>query len=264
MKILKKFQSAINVLSQKDGLHRILVILRDQYSLPIPQSSRSRWKAGIDSEINFWDSYFRTKGLKWSDDYQSRFDPELPLQARVASLLPAALSEVNILDVGAGPLTYLGKKLHGKNINISAVDPLADEYDKILKKYKINPLIHTKKCDAEKLEKVFPRNAFDLVFARNCIDHSYCPEKAIISMINILKKNCYVLLEHIPNEAENENYKGLHQWNFSRSNNGDFLISSKLGEVNMTRKYADLCDISCEIIDEGGNGAWLITKILKK
>lgn len=264
MKIFKKIQSAGNIITQKYGFHRFISILKGQYKLPIPQSSHSKWKAGIESEVEFWDSYFRTKGLKWSDDYQSRFNPDLPLQSRVVSLLPESLSEIHILDVGAGPLTYLGKKSPGKKLKITAVDSLADEYEKIFDKYHINPLVKTRKADAENLKKIFPQNSFDLVFARNCIDHAYHPENAIKSMIGILKKGCFLLLEHIPNEAENENYQGLHQWNFSRSNNGDFLISSKLGEVNMTRKYADLCDISCEIIDEGGNGAWLITKILKK
>jgi SAM-dependent methyltransferase len=264
MKILKKIQSVTKILSEKEGLHRAFTILRTRYGVPIPQSAHSKWRAGIDSEIKFWDNYFATQGLKWPDDYKRRFDSELTLQPRVASLVPDTLRKIYILDVGAGPLTYLGKKLPGKEINIIAVDPLADAYDEIFKKYDIKPLVHTKKATAENLEKVLSREIFDIVFARNCIDHAFSPENAILSMINVVKKNCYVLLEHIPNEAENENYEGLHQWNFSQNAEGDFLITSKSKMINMTKKYSNHCKITSELVYEEHNIGWLITKILKK
>jgi SAM-dependent methyltransferase len=263
MNILRKARSVKELLAEKDGLHRILAVLRSQYRLPIPQSARSKWKAGIESELVFWDSYFRTKGLQWADTYEIRFDPALPLQPRPADLIPRALTEVHILDVGAGPLTYLGKTLPGKQLRITAVDPLADEYDRILEKYQVRPLVRTKRLDAEGLTAEIQSNTYDLAFARNCIDHAYNPEKAILQMIEVVKKGSYVLLEHRPNEAENERYRGLHQWNFSASDNGDFWISSKSSNVNMTRKYAAICSITCEMVDEGSDGAWLITRIRK-
>jgi SAM-dependent methyltransferase len=263
MNILRKARSAFEILGEKDSFHRILSILRSQYGLPIPQSAYSKWKAEIESELGFWDSYFRTKGLQWADTYGVRFDPDLPLQSRPTALIPRSLTEVHILDVGAGPLTYLGKKCAGKQLCITAVDPLADEYDRILDKYQVQPLIRTKRLVAEDLTKEFPSNTFDLVFARNCIDHAYNPERAILQMIEVVKKGSYVLLEHRANEADNENYQGLHQWNFSISTNGDFWISSKSKELNMTTKYAAICTITCEMIDEGLADAWLITRIQK-
>ncbi len=86
-------------------------------------------------------------------------------------------------------------------------------------------------------------------------------------MVDVAKNSRYVLLEHRPNEAENEKYWGLHQWNFSMSDKGDFIISSKhmKMEINMTEKYAELCIITCEIVNERtGDGDWLITRIKKK
>ena len=83
-------------------------------------------------------------------------------------------------------------------------------------------------------------------------------------MIDVVKNNRYVLLEHRPNEAEYENYSGLHQWNFSMTSKGDFLISSKFKNVNMTKKYEKLCSITCEIVDEDKVGALLITRIKKR
>jgi SAM-dependent methyltransferase len=92
----------------------------------------------------------------------------------------------------------------------------------------ISPPIRTRKGYAEKLSKLFSANSFDFVLARNCVDHCYSPEKAMLEMLRVVRKNCNVLMIHYPNEGSNANYTGLHQWNFS-SEGGDFIISSKKG-----------------------------------
>ncbi len=61
------------------------------------------------------------------------------------------------------------------------------------------------KLEAEKITVRFKENIFDLVFARNSINHSYFPEISVLEMIKVIKKNCYVLLLHRTNEAEQEN-----------------------------------------------------------
>jgi SAM-dependent methyltransferase len=259
---LHKAKTAAKLLFQPGGISRILDCLPTSLS----RRTKLRWEAGVSSEVEFWDSWFRTKGLAWGHLYGERLDPNFALQSRPAALLaeqPKA-GRVRILDVGAGPLTYLGKKSGTREIEIVAVDPLASEYDRILAKYQISPLVKTERLDAEKLSARFARGTFDLVTARNCIDHSYSPEKAILQMIHVVKPKCYVLLEHLENEAHNENWQGLHQWNFSLSANGSFIISSRLNQVNFTEKYARLCSISCERINENKQGPWLITKIRKK
>lgn len=261
MSIFHKINTVIKVFSE-EGFNGIFSILKSKYGLPIPHNQKSKWKEGIKSEIQFWDGYFKTKGYQWDNDYRNRLTHDLPLQQRPAALLSQQM-KVYILDVGAGPLTILGKVFEGKDINIVAVDPLAHEYDKILDKYQVQPLVRTQRIAAEDLIQKFPRNTFDLVFARNCIDHVYNPEKAVLQMLHIVKRGSYVLLEHHPNEAKKENYSGLHQWNFSVSASGDFLISSKFNTVNMTKKYEELCSITCELLNEGRD-EWLITRIQKR
>ena len=257
MSLFRRGKTAFRVL-RNEGVAGIVSLLISKFGSP-----KSRWRVNTTSEREFWDSYFQTKGLEWAASYQTRFDPDLPLQERAAALLPPEES-VHILDVGAGPLTCLGKRAEGKRLTITAVDPLADEYDKILKKHGIQPLVRTRKLAAEELTQAFPVNTYDLVFARNCIGHSYNPERAILEMINVVKRGRYVLLEHLPNEGKSENYQGLHQWNFSSSKEGDFLISSRRKGVNMTKRYAHLCTITCDIVNTGKGGDWLITRILKK
>lgn len=236
-----------------------LIFVERKLKLRLPISPKLRWKFNISSEIRFWDKCIRTNGLIWPEEYKLRLDPFLPLQEEIVKLLPKK-KIINILDVGAGPLTYLGKIYKDVKINIIAVDPLAEVYDKLLRKYSLVPLIRTKKLDAEKLTTKFAECSFDLVFARNCIDHSYSPVNAILEMLKVTRNNCHVLLMHRPNEAEKENWRGLHQWNFSEEE-GDFIISSKEKKINFSRSYSNLCDIKCwyDITDD-----MLYTQILKK
>jgi len=229
----------------------------------IIQSGEAAWKAGIQHEVTFWDEYIRNQGGKWNEEYKRRMDPSLPLQPRPAALLPAG-KPARILDVGAGPLTWLGKIHNGKPIDLTAVDPLAPEYDKIFEKYQISPPVRTQEAAAEDLTKKFPANSFDLVFARNCIDHAFSPEHAVLQMIEITRPGCYVLMEHRQNEAEHEQYLGLHQWNFSMAPDGDFIIGSKTDKVNLSEKYQDIATMKCEVVSVAPGNDWMVTRIFKK
>jgi len=153
---------------------------------------------------------------------------------------------------------------NGQRVDLTAVDPLAPEYDKIIDKYQISPPVHTLEAAAEDLTKKFEANSFDLVFARNCIDHSYNPEHAVLQMLEITLPGCYVLMEHRQNEAEHEQYLGLHQWNFSMNPNGDFIIDSKTEKVNMSEKYQDIATMKCEVVSVAPGNDWMVTRILKK
>jgi SAM-dependent methyltransferase len=124
--------------------------------------------------------------------------------------------------------------------------------------------VRTRHADAEHLTARFPANHFDFVYARNCLDHSYDPERAITQIVEVTKPGCYALLEHLPNEGESEEYGGFHQWNFSSSPAGEFIISApSKPTVNMTTKYRSVCTITCEESDEPGERTWLITRIRK-
>jgi SAM-dependent methyltransferase len=233
--------------------------LEHKLRFKLPLSVTTRWRLGRKSEVDFWDEYFRTKGGEWPETYVASLDPERPLQPEAAELLPKDRLQFRILDVGAGPLTFLGKK-HGRAVlNITAVDPLAEDYDRILRAYGVVPVVRTQNLAAERLCEKFQPDSFDLVCARNCIDHSYSPESAILQMLTVTREGCYVLLVHRQNEAVHAHYEGLHQWNLATENN-DFIISSRKERVNFTEKYKHLCEVRCRVDAEG----WLYTTMLKK
>ena len=176
---------------------------------------QDKWKSGLSDEISFWDRWMKTKGSEWPDDFIFRCDPNTDLQHHICELIDApAESEVRILDVGAGPLTCLGKSWTGRKVTIFPVDALAEDYDALLIKYGITPLVRTAKVHAEKLASAFAPDFFDLAYAQNSLDHCYDPLTAIRQMIEVVRPNHFVLLAHALMEGENENYQGLHQWDF--------------------------------------------------
>lgn len=260
---LRKSKTVFRILQDANGIHVLISILNDKYGLKIPQSSTSRWKGGISSEVAYWEDWFRRKGYQCGDTYQDRLDPNQPLQLHVSKVVPDSLTEVNILDVGAGPLTYLGKVMAGKQINITAVDPLARDYDQILKRHDIQPIVRTTELEAEKLTSKFPKNSFDVVFARNSLDHSHDPELAVSQIIEVLKEERVALLQHRINEAETQDYQGLHQWNFDSDSDANFILRSKSVTLNVSEKHADSCSIQCRKFDEGKHGKWLMVEIRK-
>ena len=109
------------------------------------------WVESLDDELSFWDEWLRTKGLEWPKDYEERFDINKPFSDYHSRYLPENFSEAYVLDVGSGPITHLGYQLAGQYVNITAIDPLANEYSLLFKKYNVTPPVSTTYCKAEEI-----------------------------------------------------------------------------------------------------------------
>ncbi len=157
-------------------------------------------------EKDYWDWFCSENSRK----YWRRLDPSTELDNDIREKLLDIGAKARILDVGAGPLTILGKCWDGIKLNITAVDPLANHYNSILAKYGIKPVVRTIQCESERLKEVFGESQFDLVYARNLVNHSYDALKAIQEMVAVTKPGGFVMLENILN---NENYPGKRLWN---------------------------------------------------
>jgi SAM-dependent methyltransferase len=226
--------------------------------LPLPV--KIRWLLGRGHELDFWDRYFQTKGLYWKSEFNARFDTSRPLDYHVAKVVERFKDfKVRILDVGAGPLTSLSLGLPTKAIEIVPVDPLADEYARIAAIHGYAPPIKTVFAEAEKLSKVFDRDSFDIVHARNSIDHSYDPMEAIRQMVAVTRPSGYIILQHVPNEATNENWVGLHQWNFSKEGS-EFIIRSRHRRISVNQELAGTATLIAEL---SNYDKWLVVYIQK-
>jgi SAM-dependent methyltransferase len=173
---------------------------------------------GKQSELHFWAAWMvgAPGAEEWTSDRELRFAADTPIRD---PLLRAELDrmpghEISILDVGAGPVTKLGYRHSGKALKIVPVDPLADEYARLLEEANLVPPIRTIRVAGEALVDRFGRAAFDIAHAVNSLDHSADPFTIVSNMVAVVRPGGVVLLRHHRNEGENEQYEGLHQWNF--------------------------------------------------
>lgn len=178
------------------------------------------WKNGIKPEVQFWRGviFGSEKRPTWQQNFLERCNPEKPFEKKLAGFFTRPLREARVLDVGAGPVSVLGWVHNGIKINITAVDPLADQYNALLDEAKIVPPVRTTACDGEKLTDIFPQNSFDVVHMRNALDHSYDPVRVISQAMAVARPGgSFVIRTHV-NEAVHEEYAGFHQWNICLEN----------------------------------------------
>jgi SAM-dependent methyltransferase len=211
------------------------------------------WKISLPSEISFWDEYLASHGKSCGaeTEFNFRTTPEAELQPWLREWLNCPDgATVRVLDVGAGPLTWVGKKWSGRKVVIDAIDPLAEAYAEIMRRQNIQPPVPTKLGDGEDVVKIFGANIFDLAFARNCLDHSYNAIQAVVSMIEATKPGGIIFLWHNQDEAEHLCYQGLHQWNF-RLEKGELLVWKGDKKLNVNQTYAGKLQVlRCELRDD--------------
>lgn len=183
------------------------------------------WDSHLGDEVDYWRSMiagtFHNK--EWVAGFRRR---AAGIDIAAPHLHQYLRSGARVLDVGSGPATVLGGILNGKPIDITAVDPLANQYNELYSTHGITPLITPIYGEGENLQQVV-NGKFDFVYSRNALDHSYDPMRAIQGMIDVCAEGGVVFFENVVNEGYNENYKGLHQWNFMHAS-GDLVIWKKM------------------------------------
>ncbi len=230
--------------SMQDGTNSVVPAVPAPPLMAASPSAKALWTEALPSEIAFWENWFKTEGSQWPEDYKVRMNPDTPLQHFVEEYLPPPGGEdtIEVLDVGAGPLTVLGKKSANRKLRITAVDPLADVYDRVMAKFGVTPPVRTSWCHGEMLATRFAPESFDLVWAENSLDHSYEPVRIIEQALTVAKTGGFVVLSHARNEAVNANYDGLHQWNFD-DEAGDFIIWNRESRVNVSKLLQSRAEI---------------------
>jgi len=221
---------------------------------------RLAWQWRLPTEVAHWDSWLRSRGRSdpaqfalYPSEFARRISPDQPLQEHLKKLLPRESNgrPYRILDIGAGPLTTVGKVCDGQKLDLVCIDPLAPVYDTLLKSLSVTPPVRTQYGEAEGVALMFAENSFDLVHATNSLDHAHDPAAAIKAAVRIVRPGGYVYLEHHVNEGERERYGGLHQWNFGCLGDS-FTITSKSGQVtNMTEALADAAHVRVQVLYDG-------------
>lgn len=210
----------------------------------------SSWTRGIAFELEFWERWFATKGAEWPTSYLERLDPagENP-QSLLDRLGIPQPKQKRVLDVGAGPMTFLKGMHAGEPVHVVACDPLAPYYSEMAERHGVQRPIATVQAFAEDLTAVFDLDAFDAVHCANALDHSFDPLRGIEEMLAVCKVGGTVLLSHSRNEAEFEHYTGFHQWNFDKIGD-DFVIWNRHGMWNATARFSSLSIVTTECVGE--------------
>ncbi len=203
------------------------------------------WQGRKRNEVDFWAGWLTgAPGTEeWAEDREGRLNPETQIRDPVvrAELDRIPAQEVSILDVGAGPLTWLGYRYPGKKLTIVPVDPLADDYDRLLRDAGLEPPVRTIRVAGEALLERFSPASFDIAFATNALDHSADPLTIISNMVAAVRPGGVVILRHKRNEGQSARYSGLHQWNFDAVDGG-LLLWNEAAEVDVGSALAGLAE----------------------
>jgi SAM-dependent methyltransferase len=224
-----------------------------------------RRRAALAQEVQFWRNWFDTGGLQWPEEFRFAMDPDAevadPLLREALEATPR--TRVSILDVGAGPLTGVGVRYRGKELAVTPVDPLAREYDRILRERGIDPPVRTQPLAGEDLLERFLPDSFDVAFARNALDHALDPLPIIENMVAVVRPGGHVVLRHVPNEAVTERYEQLHQWNFDERD-GRCIVWRRPGrERDVAVELGDRVDMRC-VRDRFIGYEWVCCTIRKR
>jgi SAM-dependent methyltransferase len=215
------------------------------------------WRGGARGELAFWEKFFAAGGGDWRADYVQRIDPAAPLgEPLIETRLERLRADpVTILDVGAGPTSSLGKVVPGRELRIVGVDPLADAYRSMLVRLGIEVPAPSRCGRAEELERIFAPASFDVVYARNSLDHTADPIAALRGMLRLVKPAGFVALRHFRREGERAGYEEFHQWNFDVRDAGPEIW-------NRSRRYLLKDCLPARVEQVGWDEPWITTVLV--
>jgi len=202
-------------------------------------TDRERWERALSGEVRFWRNVLGDPRVhvRWPALRADYAWSERDMYARVADRLP--MGRVKVLDVGAGAVSAVPKVHPGRTFEVTAVDPMARQFDALLREFGIEPWVRTQPGTGEELLDLVAAGTFDVAHASNSADHTHDPALVIRNMLLAVKPGGLVLLRHERNEAVNEHYRGLHQWNFDLEG-GDFILWRPRVRRNLSRELAEL------------------------
>jgi SAM-dependent methyltransferase len=234
-----------------------------------PTMARRR---GLNEEEDFWREWFETKGGQYPDEYEWRLASEAEVQdpALRAVLEQVERDPIAVLDVGAGPCSAVGQRFQGRCLAVTAVDPLAARYDRLLATFAITPPVRTQVGAGEDLPQHFAADTFDVAYARNSLDHSADPLLSIRHMLSVIRPGGNVVLRHGRNEAEYQRYGGLHRWNLD-CENGRFLLWRPRQRVDVGAELGGAAEVTCQlesgqdndVVPDESDPGWVVARIRK-
>ena len=169
-------------------------------------------RPGTEDEIKFW-----TEAIAHPDSYTKHILNVHERQGSVPNVVRMIvdLYVPNVLDMGCGPISALQGLEDKAKIKLTRVDPLALEYKKILE----NQGISLPPPQEGSGETYTTQDRFDIIFMRNCLDHSENPELCVRNLAGFLKDGGHFIIISKIREGTNASWGGFHQWDLGIDGN---------------------------------------------
>lgn len=173
----------------------------------------------IEDELSFWRNELSSFSRNPSSNPFTSFklNKNSLIQRDIESrLLTTQIIEkkVDILDIGCGPFSTIGKISSNFTISLYAVDPLAEHYSKLCTELNIVQPHKIVNGVGEFVDQYFEAKSFNYIHMENSLDHCFDPKLVISSVHKILKINGIVYCRVFKNEGQHNMYGGFHKWNF--------------------------------------------------
>lgn len=218
------------------------------------------WIDGIPYELTFWEYSFRYKKRLQSLLTWSKLNSTLCLQGWDAMGFLSSLSRPNpiVLDVGCG-MSYATGNLdfQMRPLNIHYVDALANDFNSIKNKYQPS-LPNIEFGMMEYIGAFYPNHDISLIIIQNALDHCSNPMKAILEALDALHIGGCLYLNHHPNEAEYEHYRGFHKFNICVDNALHLLVWNQSEHIVVDDEVRSFATILCT--EKDGNPIAILTK----
>jgi SAM-dependent methyltransferase len=169
----------------------------------MPTIPEEQWQANLADEFQdvrermtkaaLGDDAEARKDAAWRLDPASNFAQREYLVDHLRVHAPPG-AEISLLDVGAGPMTFLPKAWVTRTVQITAIDPLAEKYADLLRQGSVTAPVPTTRGRAEALRDTFTENQFDCVFTRNAFEQFADPLLGLRQMLAVVKPGRWVLV----------------------------------------------------------------------
>ena len=215
----------------------------------------NKWLLGIPYELAFWESiYSNQKALRSVINF-SHLGSAIHLDGfdvQAFLLSQPEPQKAVVLDVGCGMTFFPGNYLTlpdgtTAEVNLHYVDPLAEYYNLISQRHKVQvPMVEFGMM--EYLSAFYPQSDVTLIIIQNALDHSANPVKGVIEAVEALQPGGVLYLNHHPNEAEYESYRGFHQFNID-IRDGQLIIWNRSESHNISELLAGFAVVDTLFVD---------------
>lgn len=165
----------------------------------------------FDEELGFWRTYLREHGREACDRTRWKEAFPSPLLEHIELLRVGRPRKPRLLEVGSGPVSLMAWGVEQGLFELTAVDPLAGKYERLMRKVPCSYPVKPIEGFGEDLSALFARNTFDLAYSSNALDHTSSPRRCLEELTRMVDEGGIIYCEGFVREGAKGGWQGLHQ-----------------------------------------------------